>query len=182
MKIVVNIFSLIFIVSTISCSSNETLVDYKKIDLIKIDSTYLTKQLIRSEVETNYKIIRNGCIPILPKFEISVINFEILDINKKIISAKPIGGKDAITVKIVYPELAKRARIEGNVICEFKVDKNGNAMDIKILKDIGGGCGEGVLDSILKSKFIPGMKLKNKIESKYRIAIQFKILPVNNEE
>ena len=167
---------------TFSFSSSESMVDYNNMGLLKMDSISLSKQSISSEVETNYKIIRNGCIPILPKFEISVINFEILDTNKQIISAKPIGGKDAITVKIVYPELAKRARIEGNVICEFKVDKNGNAMDIKILKDIGGGCGDGVLDSILKSKFIPGMKLKNKIESKYRIAIQFKILPVNNEE
>ena len=43
---------------------------------------------------------------------------------------------------LVYPEIAKRAEVEGKVILSFVIDKSGNITDIKVLKSIGGGCDE----------------------------------------
>ena len=179
MKFVVNILCFIFILITISCSSSESSSDYNESELVKIDSVLSSKLSANSQLQSKYEININGCIPIVPKFEISVVAFELLDTNKQIVPAKPIAGENALALKIVYPELAKRAEIEGNVLCEFKVDENGNSDNVKILKDIGGGCGEQVYNAILKSKFIPGMLGKNKFVSNYRIVIQFKIIPVN---
>ena len=178
MKLILSLFCFTIIVVATNCGSSNSSIGYDKIESIKMDSLNYSAILQHSKIPTVYKFIRfRG----FPKTDIYIINFDLLDSNKQIISATPIGGERAITMKIAYPELAKRADIEGTVWCEFKVDKNGNAKDIKILKDIGGGCGNEVYNSILKSKFNPGMKLKNKIESNYRIAIQFKILPVNKE-
>ena len=43
---------------------------------------------------------------------------------------------------LIYPEIAKRAEVEGRVILSFVVDKNGNITNIKVLKGIGAGCDE----------------------------------------
>lgn len=56
------------------------------------------------------------------------------------------GGTDSmfafIQRNIRYPEEAKRSGIEGRVFVTFVVEKDGQVSDAKILRDIGGGCGE----------------------------------------
>lgn len=43
---------------------------------------------------------------------------------------------------IRYPEAARQANIQGVVATSFIVEKDGRMTDVKVLKDIGGGCGE----------------------------------------
>ncbi|KAA3622982.1 MAG: energy transducer TonB [Bacteroidetes bacterium] len=50
--------------------------------------------------------------------------------------------KDFIYKHLEYPDSARVHKIEGIVIVSFKIDKGGNVKDIKVVKDIGGGCGE----------------------------------------
>lgn len=47
-----------------------------------------------------------------------------------------------ITSKLVYPDSAAKRHIEGMVVVSFMVDETGNAGDAKVLRDIGGGCGQ----------------------------------------
>jgi len=78
----------------------------------------------------------------------------------------------------VCPELVKRAEIEGIVYLEFEVDKNGVVNNITITKNIGGLCGEESINAITKTKFIPA-KLNNiPIDTRYRMTIQFQIIPI----
>ena len=47
--------------------------------------------------------------------------------------------------KIKYPIIASQNGIEGTVVLDFIVEKTGKISNIKILKEIGGGCGNEVL-------------------------------------
>lgn len=55
------------------------------------------------------------------------------------------GGAEALnrylSRNINYPQAAKEENIQGKVYIQFVVDQNGNVGDIKLMKDIGGGCG-----------------------------------------
>ena len=59
------------------------------------------------------------------------------------------GGAEALskylTENLKYPALAKEYGIEGRVVVSFIVEKDGSLTDLKIVKDIGGGCGEEAL-------------------------------------
>ena len=56
------------------------------------------------------------------------------------------GGEDSlyayIARNIKYPETAKKEKIEGRVFVTFVIEKDGQVSSAKILRDIGGGCGE----------------------------------------
>lgn len=59
---------------------------------------------------------------------------------------------------IIYPERARKKKIEGQVIVQFVVEKNGSVSNIQIIHDIGEGCGDEVVRAIQHlPKLIPGM-------------------------
>ena len=68
----------------------------------------------------------------------------------------PIGGMIAIQEKIKYPEIAKRAGIQGKVIIQAFIDENGDVVHTKVLNGIGAGCDEVAVDAVKKTKFNPG--------------------------
>lgn len=47
-----------------------------------------------------------------------------------------------------YPEEAKTKKIEGLVVVQFYIEINGSMSDIKLVRDIGSGCGDAALDVI----------------------------------
>jgi periplasmic protein TonB len=55
---------------------------------------------------------------------------------------EPIGGIQAIQSKIVYPEIAKRAGVEGKVYVLAFVDETGTVTSVKLIKGLGAGCDE----------------------------------------
>lgn len=71
------------------------------------------------------------------------------------------GGTDSmfafIQRNIRYPEEAKRSGIEGRVFVTFVVEKDGQVSEAKILRDIGGGCGEEAIRVVnIMPKWLPG--------------------------
>lgn len=61
---------------------------------------------------------------------------------------QPPGGMEAfqryLRRNVFYPMTARQAAIQGRVVYQFIIDQQGKISDIKILKDIGGGCGDAV--------------------------------------
>lgn len=59
------------------------------------------------------------------------------------------GGEDEmykfIAKNLQYPEEAKKKGIEGKVHVSFIVEVDGSITDVKVLRDIGGGCGEAAV-------------------------------------
>ena len=87
----------------------------------------------------------------------------------------PIGGMFAIQEKIQYPEIAKRAGIQGKVIIQAFIDENGNVVHTKILNGIGGGCDEMAINAVKKTKFNPGMQNGKTVKVQVTIPIVFKL-------
>jgi len=86
-----------------------------------------------------------------------------------------IGGLEGLQSKIKYPEIAKRAGIEGKVYVLAFIDENGNVAGAKIIKGIGAGCDEAALDAVKQSKFTPGRQKGEPFKVQVAIPIIFKL-------
>lgn len=75
-----------------------------------------------------------------------------------------------------YPEIAKRAGVEGKVILSFLVDKSGKIKDAEVLKGIGAGCDEEAMRVInLMPEWNPGKQNGKAVLTKINIPVVFKL-------
>lgn len=86
-----------------------------------------------------------------------------------------IGGIAAVQEKIVYPEIAKLAGVEGRVFVEFIIDEHGNVLNPRIVRGIGGGCDEAALAAVKQVKFRPGMQRGKPVRVRYTLPVMFKL-------
>ncbi len=54
-----------------------------------------------------------------------------------------------------YPELARRAHVQGVVIVEATIDRQGNVVDATVLREPGLGCGAAVVEALRTWKYSP---------------------------
>jgi TonB family protein len=85
-----------------------------------------------------------------------------------------------INTNLKYPANAQANRIEGQVILQFVVEKNGTTSNVNIIRDIGGGCGEAAVDLIRGMnkngpKWTPGKQNGVAIRVSYVIPIKFSL-------
>jgi len=92
-----------------------------------------------------------------------------------------IGGIASLSKYITYPEMALRAQIEGKVIVQFIIDKEGNVQDPKVIRGIGGGCDEIAVKAVKKAKFRPGMQRGKPVMVKYSLPISFTLKDQNSK-
>ena len=88
---------------------------------------------------------------------------------------EPIGGIAAIQNKIVYPEIAKRAGVEGTVYIKAYVNKKGIVTKAVVLKGIGAGCDEAALKAVKETKFKPGSQRGKPVNVMVSIPVVFKL-------
>jgi TonB family protein len=87
----------------------------------------------------------------------------------------PVGGLYSIQSKIKYPEIAKRAGIEGKVFIQVFIDEDGNVVEAKVIKGIGAGCDAAALDAVKQTKFTPGKQNGKPVKVQVSIPIVFKL-------
>ncbi|MFZ1518843.1 MAG: TonB family protein [Ignavibacteriaceae bacterium] len=85
------------------------------------------------------------------------------------------GGVQSFVSKIIYPEIAKRAGVEGINGVSFTVDTLGNAIDIKLIKGIGAGCDEALLMAIKSQKFVYQSNFSEKFNERIYLLVRFKL-------
>ena len=88
---------------------------------------------------------------------------------------EPIGGIAAIQAKIIYPEIAKRAGVEGRVYINAFVDENGNVTKAEVLKGIGAGCDDAALKAVKETKFKPGKQRGKAVKVQVSVPVIFKL-------
>jgi periplasmic protein TonB len=88
---------------------------------------------------------------------------------------EPIGGIAAIQSKIVYPEIAKRAGVEGKVYVLAFVDENGNVTKADIIRGLGAGLDEAALNAVRQTKFKPGKQRGKPVKVQVSIPIVFRL-------
>lgn len=91
-----------------------------------------------------------------------------------------IGGIAAVQKNVVYPQLALQAGIEGRVIVQFVIDREGNVLNPEVIRGIGGGCDEEALRAIKLAKFKPGMQRGRPVSVRYTIPVTFRLKSVNS--
>src|SRR5690606_35965159 len=86
-----------------------------------------------------------------------------------------IGGLQSIQSKIVYPEIARLAGIEGRVMVSFVIDEEGNVLNPVVVRGIGGGCDEAAVEAVRKAKFTPGMQRGRPVRVQFTLPVTFKL-------
>lgn len=86
-----------------------------------------------------------------------------------------IGGLAAIQKQIRYPEIAKKAGVEGRVIVQFIVDEQGGVLDPLVVRGIGAGCDEEAVRAVQQAKFEPGKQRGKSVKVKMSLPITFKL-------
>lgn len=77
---------------------------------------------------------------------------------------------------LIYPEIARRAQVEGKVVLSFVVDKNGNTYDVKVAKGIGAGCDEEAMRVLkMMPQWTPGKQNGKPILTKIIIPVVFRL-------
>lgn len=88
---------------------------------------------------------------------------------------EPIGGIAAIQSKVQYPEMARRAGIEGRVTVQFIVNENGDVENAEVVRGIGGGCDEAALKVVREAKFKPGRQKGKPVRVRFALSINFRL-------
>jgi len=86
-----------------------------------------------------------------------------------------LGGMKSLYSKLYYPDIIRRAEIEGKVIIEFIVDKNGNVVDMKIIQSVNDKLDEIALNAVRDLKFTPGRQRGKPVKVKMKIPINFRL-------
>ena len=85
-----------------------------------------------------------------------------------------IGGLASLQKKVKYPEMARRAAIEGRVTIQFIVNEKGRVENPKVIRGIGGGCDEEALKAVMTARFKPGMQRGRPVRVQYSLPIVFR--------
>jgi len=86
-----------------------------------------------------------------------------------------IGGLAALQQKIVYPEIAKKAGVEGRVIVQFVVDESGAVVDPFVVRGIGAGCDEEAIKAVQQARFTPGKQRGKAVRVKMSLPVTFRL-------
>ncbi len=79
-----------------------------------------------------------------------------------------------------YPNVAMENGIEGQVVLQFVVENDGSITDIKIVRDIGGSCGEAAENVIKRmnkmgQKWTPGKQRGRAVRVLFTLPVKFVI-------
>jgi protein TonB len=88
---------------------------------------------------------------------------------------EPIGGVKSVQKNVTYPDLARRAGIQGRVFVKTFIDEKGNVVKTEIIKGIGGGCDEAAQIAVEKAKFIPGKQRGVPVKTQVVMPILFRL-------
>ncbi len=85
------------------------------------------------------------------------------------------GGLAELQKKINYPDMARKAGIDGRVIIQFIVTEDGNVEDPRVIRGIGGGCDKEALRVVKQAQFEPGRQRGKPVRVQYSLPIIFQL-------
>lgn len=80
-----------------------------------------------------------------------------------------------------YPSTARENNIQGNVVAQFVVNKDGTIQDVTVLRDIGGGCGDEVIRVVklmntMNIKWSPGKQRGQPVRVIFILPVKFTLV------
>ena len=90
------------------------------------------------------------------------------------------GGLDSLAAfiqrNLVYPKQAMDDKIEGTVFVSFTIERDGTVSNVRVLRDIGGGCGaEAVRIVKMMPKWKPGKQRGRTVRCQFNLPIKFRL-------
>lgn len=119
-----------------------------------------------------------GIAEIMPRFP-GCENLSGSNKEKKVCADKKM--LEYIYSKLHYPQMARSNGIEGTVVVQFVVNKEGSVSDINVVRKLGAGCDEAAAKVIsdmnkLPERWTPGKQRGRKVKVMYTLPIKFKLL------
>lgn len=84
-------------------------------------------------------------------------------------------GMKQLNECIKYPEIARKAGVEGRVFVQFVVDEQGRVTDPVVTRGIGAGADEEALRCVRMVKFKPGKQRGKPVRVKMSLPVTFKL-------
>ena len=77
---------------------------------------------------------------------------------------------------IKYPNIAKETGVEGTVVISFVVEKDGSITDVRIVRDIGAGCGKEAMRVVkMMPKWVAGKQRGRPVRVQFNLPVKFKL-------
>jgi protein TonB len=94
-----------------------------------------------------------------------------------LLSTSPLFDENAIMADLIYPPIALRSGIEGNVILELFVDRTGTVVRVIVLREDpeGRGFGEAARRAFMGRQGIPATANGVNVSARYRYPVTFRI-------
>jgi periplasmic protein TonB len=86
-----------------------------------------------------------------------------------------VGGLASIQSQIRYPEIARKAGVEGRVFVQFVVDENGNVVDPVVTRGLGAGLDEEAIRAVSQARFTPGKQRGQPVRVRMSLPITFRL-------
>ena len=79
-----------------------------------------------------------------------------------------------------YPAIARENGVEGMVVVQFVVEKDGSITNVELLRDIGAGCGEEAVRAVQSMQeenvlWTPGRQRGRPVKVQFRMPIRFRL-------
>jgi TonB family protein len=90
---------------------------------------------------------------------------------------KPLESTRAISARVIYPELARKCRIQGTVKVTVTVDQDGNVTEARVKRGngIGFGCDEAAIEAAKSMHFTPLNDGTTKVTDQLTVPFIFKL-------
>jgi len=88
-----------------------------------------------------------------------------------------IGGIERLYELLEYPELARKAGLEGLVVVQFVVEPDGSISNIQVIRSAGRLLDEAAVKAVQQLRFKPGRQRGRPVRVRFSLPIRFKLQP-----
>ncbi|MCC5913564.1 MAG: energy transducer TonB [Balneolaceae bacterium] len=88
-------------------------------------------------------------------------------------------GMAALQHNVRYPEMARKANIQGRVHVQFIVNEQGEVENPVIVRGIGGGCDEEAVRVVKQAEFVPGHQRGRPVRVQFQLPVTFVLRDAN---
>jgi protein TonB len=78
-------------------------------------------------------------------------------------------------VKADYTEEARRRNLEGEVVLEIVVRRDGSVGDVKLVNGLGSGLNDRAIAAVKQWRFSPAKRLGSPVDVIVEVAVEFKL-------
>ncbi len=95
-----------------------------------------------------------------------------------------VGGMRAFYINIEYPEEARRAGIEGQLILTFTVETDGTPTGIRVLRSLHPLCDSAAVRALRLTRFMPARRNGEDVRVRMRLPVRFTLIdhPASSED